>query len=348
MNILLTSAGRRSYLVQYFKEALGGEGKVYAGNSELLSAAMQAADQAVVTPKIYDPDYIPFLLEYCKKENITVIISLFDIDLPILAKSKEQFKAAGIEVVVSSCEVIEVCNDKWKTYCFLKEHQIGVPLTFISITEARAAVADGNLVFPVIVKPRWGMGSIGIFQADNLMELEVFYRKCKKEIETSYLKYEAQADAKHCVIIQQMVTGCEYGLDVINDLKGVYQTTIVKRKLAMRSGETDAAVIEDNQELQRLGEALSLKLQHLANLDVDVMISGNNCYIIDLNARFGGGYPYSHMAGVNLPRAIILWAMGQAADQDLLEASVAECFCKDIVMTRIDQGWQDRKNYEKI
>lgn len=33
MNILLTSAGRRTYLVEYFKKALGGQGKVYASNS---------------------------------------------------------------------------------------------------------------------------------------------------------------------------------------------------------------------------------------------------------------------------------------------------------------------------
>ncbi len=33
MNILLTSAGRRTYMVNYFKDVLNGKGKVFASNS---------------------------------------------------------------------------------------------------------------------------------------------------------------------------------------------------------------------------------------------------------------------------------------------------------------------------
>ena len=72
MNILLTSAGRRTYLVNYFKEALrmaGFTGLVHAANSES-SPAFFAADRQVITPLIYDSEYIPFLLDYCKKWEI--------------------------------------------------------------------------------------------------------------------------------------------------------------------------------------------------------------------------------------------------------------------------------------
>ena len=34
MNILLTSAGRRTYMVEYFKEVLNGNGEVHASNSD--------------------------------------------------------------------------------------------------------------------------------------------------------------------------------------------------------------------------------------------------------------------------------------------------------------------------
>ena len=50
MNILLTSAGRRTYLVNYFKEALrmaGFTGLVHAANSES-SPAFFAADRQVI------------------------------------------------------------------------------------------------------------------------------------------------------------------------------------------------------------------------------------------------------------------------------------------------------------
>ena len=81
MNILLTSAGRRGYLVEYFKKALEGIGEVHVGNSTPVSPSFYYADHAVVTPLIYDEAYIPFLLDYCKKNHIDAVLSLFDVDL---------------------------------------------------------------------------------------------------------------------------------------------------------------------------------------------------------------------------------------------------------------------------
>ena len=57
MNILITSAGRRGYIIKYFKDALKGYGgKVYAGNSSHLSTAFEYADGSVITPLIYDKE----------------------------------------------------------------------------------------------------------------------------------------------------------------------------------------------------------------------------------------------------------------------------------------------------
>ncbi|MGN0028110.1 MAG: carbamoyl phosphate synthase-like protein, partial [Clostridium sp.] len=77
MNILITSVGRRSYLVNYFKEALGEKGEIHVANSSSVSPAFQYADKSVVTPLIYDDNYIPFLKKYCIENNIDAIISLF-------------------------------------------------------------------------------------------------------------------------------------------------------------------------------------------------------------------------------------------------------------------------------
>ena len=65
-----------------------------------------------------------------------------------------------------------MCNDKYATYIFLKEHGFNAPKTYLNIEDAK-----NNLDYPVILKPRWGMGSIGIYKADNFEELEVFYKK---------------------------------------------------------------------------------------------------------------------------------------------------------------------------
>lgn len=339
LNILLTSAGRRSYMVAYFKEALDGTGLVHAANSSFISTALQAADKHVVTPIIYSDAYIPFLLAYCKQNKIKAIIPLFDIDLFVLACNKEKFAQIGVHVVVSDKEVIELCNDKWKTYCFLKEHKYHTPQTYLDVNEVKRQIALQKLSYPLIVKPRWGMGSIGVYIAEDENELDVFYQKVKNEIKKSYLKYESKQKFDESVLMQEMLAGQEYGLDIINDLQGNYQNTIVKKKIGMRSGETDCAEVVAFSQLKNIGEALSRDLGHAANLDVDVFVCGDKAYILELNARFGGGYPFSHIAGVNLPKAIVKWLSGEAVHaEELLSEKCGVLAQKEISIIKMDKS----------
>lgn len=334
MNILLTSAGRRSYLVRYFKEALDHEGQgglVHASNSAWCPA-FSCADRTVVTPMIHDRAYIPFLLEYCKREAISLLIPLFDIDIPVLAAHREEFAAAGVTVVTADPEAAGVCNDKWLTHQVLTQADIRVPAAWTDREAALAAIKDGAVSWPITVKPRWGMGSISVYRADNEEELRVFEGKCRKGIQDSYLKYESMEDKESCVLFQETLKGQEYGLDVINDLEGRYRSTIVKKKIAMRSGETDAAESVEHKGLSDLGKKLGVLLGHRGNLDVDVFIEDGTCLVLELNARFGGGYPFSHAAGANLPLALVLWAMGKEADQGLLTARAGVRAQKDIQM----------------
>ena len=336
MNILLTSVGRRSYLVNYFKEALKGRGLVHAANSSSLSPAFLCADKCVVTPIIYSDEYIPFLKEYCIKNNINAVISLFDVDLPVLAMHRDEFKKLGVNVIVADKDKVDICNDKWRTYLFLKEKGFDAPKTFVSLDEAKEAIECGELSFPVMVKPRWGMGSLAIFEAETFEELRVFYAKSRRNIMKSYLKFEAAQEENACVLIQEKISGQEYGMDVINDLEGNYMHTVVKMKHAMRSGETDCAVTVDSKDMREIGRKLSSLLEHRGNLDVDVLMKGDVPCVLEMNARFGGGYPFSHMAGVNLPQAIVNWLMGEDVPAEMLKEEIGVCSHKDIALVRME------------
>jgi carbamoyl-phosphate synthase large subunit len=329
MNILLTSAGRRGYMVDYFKQALKGDGLIHAANS-YMSPALVHADRFTITPLIYDAQYIDYLLDYSIRNNIKAIIPLFDIDLPILAKAKEKMRDQGVEVIVSDYKVTQICNDKWMTYGFLKQNDICAPQTYISLNDAINAVTAQSIRFPLIVKPRWGMGSIGILTAENRAELEPAYYKVQNQVNTTYLRYESEGDIDHSVIIQEKLCGYEYGLDVINDLSCCYMATLVKKKIAMRHGETDSAVTERNEKICTLGAKLSSSLKHVANLDVDCFLVDDVPYILELNCRFGGGYPFSHLAGANIPLAIIKWLKGQVPDKELFEIEYGVEGAKDI------------------
>ena len=150
------------------------------------------------------------------------------------------------------------------------------------------------------------MGSISIFEVENQAELRSSFNKTKRIIQSTYLSFESQQNIENCVVIQEKLDGQEYGLDVINDLDGNYKVTSIKKKIAMRSGETDSAETITDPRLNRIGEKLSNQLKHIGNLDVDAFIVNETPYVLEMNARFGGGYPFSHLAGVNLPKAIVI------------------------------------------
>lgn len=304
MNILLTCAGRRSYLVEYFK-ALNEVDEVHAANSIIDAPAMLVADHTFHTQSIYAESYVDSLLIYCKENNIKIVISLLDLELTVLSKQKHLFEANGIVLAISNYEVCNLCNDKYATQKFLIEHNFPTVNIYLNTDEVIKAVEAGKAKYPFFIKPRWGMGSIGVFQVDDEDELRVLYKKVKKELQKSYLREGSIVFEGQDVIIQETLEGEEYGLDVLNDFKGNYITTFVKKKVAMRSGETDAAITVDDQTLQELGREVASRLKHYGNLDMDVFYDGKTAYVLELNPRFGGGYPFTHLAGGNIAKAYV-------------------------------------------
>lgn len=334
MNVLLTSVGRRAYMVKYFKEAVGRDGEVHVCNSDDKTVAFHYADKAVVSPLIYDENYIPFLLNYCKENQISILISLFDIDLPILAKNKEKFAQIGTNVIVSDEKIIEVCNDKWKTYLFLKENGFQTPKTYLTLQKTMLALDSGELQYPIIVKPRFGCGSIGMSIAEDEMALLYYFRRNSRVVSKSYLKYEsASVGIDEQILYQECLTGQEYGADMIHDLNGQLQNVIVKKKIAMRAGETDVAQLVDVPAISSELTRLSGLTKHVANMDCDVFLVDGVPYVLEMNARFGGGYPFSHMGGCNLPQAIVRWCEGKHVDKALLSCELGCVGYKELSIT---------------
>ena len=334
MNILLTSVGRRAYIIDYLRDVykrLGLAGNIIATNSDMNTTAMSVADKAFESPIIYDEKYIPFLLEICKSEKIDMLISLFDIDLMILAKNKRRFESQGVKVIVSDENIINICNDKFEMLKYLEKINMPVPMTYIDLEEALKGVDfDKN---SYILKPRWGMGSLSIFEADNKKELEVLYEKAKRSIQKSYLRFESGADIDRAILIQEKIKGDEYGLDIFNDLEGENPAVTVKKKLAMRSGETDIAEVIENKELENIGKKIAESLKHIGNLDMDILFDGQKAYIIDMNARFGGGYPFTHSAGVNELEALIRLCKNEKVND--LSVKKYGLFAKEIAMLEL-------------
>ena len=137
MNLLITCAGRRNYLVDFFKEALHPVGgKVHVFNTDSDSAAYWQADVRVISPYANDPHYITFLESYCIQHQIGAVLSCMDVDLSLLAGVKEKFAALGITVIVADLWVTDMAHDKWKTQQFLIENHFPVKPLFMVLENA--------------------------------------------------------------------------------------------------------------------------------------------------------------------------------------------------------------------
>lgn len=328
MNILFTCAGRRTYLLKYFRENLFDGDKIVATDMQLSAPALQVADVKIKVPAVYDPAYIDQTLEICKENEINALISLNDLELPILAENKARFQAIGVTVIVSDPEVIDICFDKYKTSKWVESLGLQSPKTYVSLTAAKSALAAGELAFPLFLKPRWGSGSIGLETISDMEELDVVYGLLMKKIKRSILS--TASIGEEYIMIQEKLTGPEYGLDVMNDLAGKHIAVSVKRKLAMRSGETDKAITVDLPEVRSIGRTVAENLKHIGNLDMDIMRRSNGEYcVLELNPRFGGGFPFSYEAGVNLPKAIIAWLRGESVDASVLQPRYGQMFAKN-------------------
>ncbi len=339
MNILLTSAGRRSYIVDYFKMAQGVD-KVFASNSAY-TIALKRADGYFISPLIYDSNYIPSILDFCIQNNVKVVLSLFDIDLLVLAQHEKEFQENGIELILAPEKFIRICNDKYLTYKFITSLGLKSPKTYIELCEVKHAILSGELSYPLIIKPRWGMASMGIYIVDNEEELNFFSRKCYKDIFNSYLKYESAMTKENAIIYQEVMKGEEYGLDVLNDLSGNYIKTFAKQKVTMRSGETDLGRTSDPKPFENVAKKISSKSGHHGICSVDCFLYNDDIYVIEMNCRISGHYPLAFLAGFNYPQLVVDWMNGKKTNPELLKFKTDLFIIKDLVPTILKEGYDN-------
>ncbi|NLD79866.1 MAG: ATP-grasp domain-containing protein [Smithella sp.] len=331
MNILITSVGRRSYLVDYFKKALSGSGRVVCANMFEHAAGMYAADVAIVTPPSCDPEYIPFVVGICHKHDIGLIFSFHDLDVYILSQHADELRKAGAFPVLPRPEWGRIALDKYECTRLLSDNGFDVPWTTLDVQGALAAVAAGRIRFPLIVKARMGFGSQGLCLSNNQDELLEAYRQARKLIEETGTSSYVPCHADQGVLIQQAISGKEYCVDVVNDLEGNFSCSFMLEVHAMRAGETDMITTVDPSIAGDLPLRFSRLTRHLGIWGVDCLDDNGTLRVIDVNPRFTGDYPFHQITGANIPAALVAWANKEDPDPSWLSARTGVRAYKDLV-----------------
>jgi len=331
MNVLLTSVGRRSYLVNYFKKALDGKGQVVGSNMFGQAAGLAAADIAVVSPPANHPDYIPFLKAVCKEYDIGLLCSLHDLDVYILSQNQQWLADAGIAHTLPSAEWGRIALDKYECTLLLDKHGIPVPKTTICLDAALRSLRLGEVSFPLVIKARAGFGSLGLAKANNETELISAYKSAASLARASGSNQYLSLPDHEMVLIQQAITGREVCIGILNDFSGTYRAHFTCEVHSMRSGESDWATSISGEPHLDMARKLSNLTRHKGVWGIDFLEDGQTFRAIDVNPRFTGDYPFHHLAGADIPRALVYWAAGKEAPAECYTSIVGVTGFKDLV-----------------
>ncbi len=290
MNLLILSPGRRVEIVEYFKETFHAAGrKVYTLDMSPYAPALYSGDEFFRIDKDFNhlEQYIAHILEICKEKNISVILTLIDPELVLLSDYKELFESNGIKLILCDLNFIKQTFDKFGFYNTYKDI-IKLVDTVGSYEEAIARIESGEWSFPLFAKLRDGSASIGIKKISN------------------YADFEGIKEEKK-YIYQPFIDGSEYGIDAYFDMiTGELASVFMKKKIAMRAGETDKAVsVKSEKVLDEVKKLTNIKGLY-GPIDVDVFVSkSGEVFINEINPRFGGGHPHAYGCGVNFMKLIL-------------------------------------------
>ncbi len=286
MNILITSAGRRVSLVKAFQKELRSlviEGMVMTTDFNInLSAACQVSDKSFKLPLVDDKNYLSSLLEICINNDIKILIPTIDTELLVLAENIKLFLKNGITPIVSSKEFISICRDKREMNSFFVKSNIDVADEY----------SKYDYKLPLFIKPYNGSRSLDTFVIKNHEDLTEYHFINKDLMFLEYLDHDLYDEFT-----------CDLYYDKNNNLKSV----IPRKRIEVRDGEVNKGVTKKN----KLVDYIKKHLNHIDGA-VGCLTAqffkhseNNEIYGIEINARFGGGFPLTYLAGANFPKWII-------------------------------------------
>jgi carbamoyl-phosphate synthase large subunit len=250
-------------------------------NPELAPAAY-VSDGCFEVLRVTDENYISQLLDICKKNEIGMIVPTIDTELLVLAENKKLFNDNDIIVCVSDLDFIKVCRDKRNTGDFLEKHNIRVP----------KAVDKYNPTFPLFAKPYDGSLSTNLHYIKNAEELTQDILDDPKLLFMEYIDKE---------------TYKEYTIDMYYGTDNCVKCIVPRERIKIRAGEINKGRTVKCPLMDYIKERLDKIEGCIGCICIQVFFNPltEDVVGIEINPRFGGGYPQSYAAGGNYPEMLI-------------------------------------------
>lgn len=284
-NVLILSAGRRVELIQAFQAELRVRlpgAQVFATDLDPgMSAACQVADRAFKAPRVTTSGYHDFLLDLCLREGVGLVAPTIDTELLGLAQQRERFAAHGVALAISDEDLVSACRDKRVSSALFEKVGVDVPHIF----------DRDALEFPCFAKPYDGSRSVG---AVLLPTPESLTAAMLDDPKMMFLEY---IDGTHK----------EYTVDAYYDRHGAMRCMVPRERLEVRDGEVNKGATRKHHLYAYLKDRLSNVKGARGCLTVQLFTKddGSRYAALEINPRFGGGFPLTYAAGANYPGWLI-------------------------------------------
>ncbi|MDX6675994.1 MAG: carbamoyl-phosphate synthase large subunit [Solirubrobacteraceae bacterium] len=306
--VLLTGVGKRHDIVSAFARHTF----TIAADPNALAPAQYAAHLRVAPPRIDDPAYVPFLADLVAEHGVGAVVPLTDLDIHVLA-------AADLPAFTPTVEVCEAMYDKYRCHELLTELGLPSPPTVLPGAEPDS--------YPVMVKPRQGSGARSIHPAADRAETEFFVRYVKEP-----------------VMIQRLMGGHEFSIDVLCDLDGRCLNAIPRTMLESRGGESIKGQVIADRELVELGRTVAETLRFRGPGTIQVFRDPEiGIAITDVNPRFGGAFAapmYAALPGRTYPELIVRMAAGERIEPHVGEFRSGRYFTRWYEQLELDEDLQ--------
>lgn len=275
-DILILSAGRRVSLARLFRQAAAPFGLTVATADmrPSMSSASQDLGGWVELPHVSARDYVERLETYCRDARVRLVVPTIDTELPILARLKQRFATFGCTIAVSDLALVEHCADKRLTGALFEP--LGLKMPHRMDVDA--------LTYPMIIKPYDGSLSAGISILRDPADLTQSHLGNPRNMFCHYLE---PSDHE------------EFTCDAYFDRSHLIRSVVPRLRIEVRGGEVSKGQTVRNEIVPFLIERLAHLPGAIGCLTIQIMRhrESGDLHLIEVNARFGGGYPLTAQAG---------------------------------------------------
>ena len=270
------------------------------------------ADCGLRVPRCGDPHFLDAVLDLCAERRVVLLIPTIDTELSIYATAGQRFAELGAAVCISSPRTVQICGDKVTTHEWLVANHFPT----VRQTNLQSAVDDPlHWPLPLIAKPCNGSASIGVRWIRTRLELE------------------SLAETNGDYIIQEIAAGREFTVNVYVSRSGECICAVPHWRIEVRGGEVSKGLTVKDRRLMDLARTVAETLPGAYGpLNIQCFMDNlGSIRIIEINARFGGGYPLAHRAGARCTD----WLLDELNGKRL---SYSDGWTDDLAMLRYDEA----------